>query len=339
MSGFKKASKKAARLRLALMGPSGSGKTFTALRVGCALGAKVAVVDTERGSASKYADRFTFDVMELDNFHPDNFVRAINDASAAGYDVLVIDSLSHAWNGKDGALEQVDKAAARSKSKNSFDAWREVTPMQTALVDTILRARCHVIVTMRSKQEYVLETNERGKQVPRKVGMAPVQRDGMEYEFDVIGDMDESKLVVTKSRCPALAKAVVNEPGEEFAATLKAWLSDGEQAPEPMREPAPQTPAAKPGTGRAESKVTHLPVAGRETPFDRMVADAKAQGIEWGELAPRIRQVTGKTKKADITEEDAKNILATFKQPPADEFDASDLPPEPPPPVEADVPH
>jgi hypothetical protein len=228
---FSKATKQQARLRLALIGPSGSGKTYTALRVACALGTKVAVVDTERGSASKYADRFNFDTLGLENFHPERYVEAIHAAEAAGYDVLVLDSLSHAWMGKDGALELVDSAAKRSKSANSFGAWREVTPLHNKLVDAILRSRCHVIATMRSKTEYVLESVN-GKQVPKKVGMAPVQRDGMEYEFDLVGDLDEATLVVTKSRCPALSKAVIPEPGEQLAKTLRDWLTDG-VAPQP----------------------------------------------------------------------------------------------------------
>lgn len=226
--GFKKATKKQAWLRLALIGPSGSGKTYTALNLAKHLGNKIAVIDTEHGSASKYADIFEFDVMELDSFHPQRYIDGIHEAQAAGYDVLIIDSLSHAWMGKDGALELVDRAAKRSQSNNTFFAWREVTPLHNALVEAILAARMHVIVTMRAKTEYVVETNEKGKQVPRKVGLAPVQRDGLEYEFDVVADMDlDNNMIVTKTRCSALAGAVIPKPGEEVANILKAWLSDG----------------------------------------------------------------------------------------------------------------
>lgn len=258
MSPFQKASKKQARLRMALIGPSGSGKTYTSLRVAKGLGGRVAVIDTERGSASKYADAFDFDVMELESFEPQKYVEAIKAAGDAGYDVLVIDSLTHAWSGKGGALEQVDKAAARSRSGNSFGAWREVTPIHNELVDAILRAKCHVIATMRVKQEYVLEVDERTKkQVPRKVGLAPVQRDGMEYEFDVVGDMDAAKLVISKTRCPAISKAVVDEPGEEFAATLRAWLTDGAPEPEAAREPKPAdvVPFPKPSPAELKARI------------------------------------------------------------------------------------
>lgn len=252
---FTPATKKQSRLRLALIGPSGSGKTFTACRIAKGLGGRVAVIDTERGSASKYADLFEFSTLELDRYDPDTFIQAIETADRAGFEVLVIDSLSHAWNGKGGILEQVDSIAARSQSKNSFSAWREAGPKQNRLVDAILKSRCHVIVTMRVTTEWVVEKDERtGKNAPRKVGLKPVQKEGMEYEFDVVGDLSDSQLVVSKSRCPALTRAVINEPGEELGRTLAAWLSDGKPAPlsiAPERQdvlPASQ-PDAKPASG------------------------------------------------------------------------------------------
>ena len=233
---FKKATKTQSRLRLALCGPAGSGKTYTALGIASELG-RVAVLDTERGSASKYADRFSFDVVELDDYHPQRYCDVIGEAARAGYDVLIIDSLTHAWSGKGGALDLKDKATARSRSGNSYTAWREVTPLHNELVDTILGADLHVIVTMRAKTEYVLEDNGKGGKTPRKVGMAPIQRDGMEYEFDVVGDMDWShNLVVSKTRCEELAGAVINKPGKELAETLAAWVGAGAPRPEPTKQ-------------------------------------------------------------------------------------------------------
>ena len=168
---FTKATRQHARLRMALIGPSGSGKTYTALTIATGLGQRIAVVDTERGSASKYAgDLFNFDVLELEQFSPRQYVQAIQAAAQAGYEVLVVDSLSHAWIGKGGALEMVDHVTARMKSSNSFAAWREVTPEHNALVDAILHSPCHVIATMRAKTEYLVEKDERtGKSGPRKV--------------------------------------------------------------------------------------------------------------------------------------------------------------------------
>lgn len=228
---FQVATKRAAKLRLALIGPSGSGKTYTALRIATALGGRIALLDTERGSASKYSDEFRFDAMELDSFHPQRYIDAIHEAEAAGYDVLIVDSLSHAWMGKDGALELVDRAAKR-QGGNKFTAWGDVTPLQQQLVDAMIGAKLHLIATVRSKMEYVQEKDDRGKTTIRKVGMQPVQRDGIEYEFDLVGDLDQSNtLVVSKSRCSALSGAVIEKPGPEIAATLRNWLSGEAAAP------------------------------------------------------------------------------------------------------------
>lgn len=227
---FQKATKKQAKGRMAIDGPSGSGKTYTALAVAGSLAptGKIAVIDTERGSASKYADLFDFDVCELDTFEPAGFIKAIREAEEAGYECLVIDSLSHAWSGTGGILEQNDKVAAKNRG-NSFAAWRETTPMHNTLVDAILGSSCHVITTMRTKTEWVMEEDDRGKKVPRKVGMAPVQRAGIEYEFDVVVDMDpEHRAVVSKSRCHALADEVIKNPGpEDLGKTFADWLTDG----------------------------------------------------------------------------------------------------------------
>lgn len=257
---FRKATKQQIRLRLALIGSSGSGKTYTALNIAKHLGGKVAVIDTERGSASKYADLFEFDALELQTFNPLTYVEAIKAAEQAGYQILVIDSLSHAWMGKEGALEQVDKIQKRSQSNNSFTAWRDVTPMHNALVDAILQCNCHIIATMRAKTEYVMEVNEKGKNVPRKIGIAPIQRDGLEYEFDVVADMDfDNNLIVSKTRCPALSGEIINKPGKEIAETLRAWLTDGEPAqPKPAAQTKPE-PSPKPSPEPANNTRPYLP--------------------------------------------------------------------------------
>ena len=253
---FQKATKKQAKLRLALIGPAGSGKTYSALTLATHLvpNGRIAVIDSERGSASKYADRFNFDVEELMTFHPQRYIQAINDAQTAGYDdVLIIDSLSHAWIGKDGALELVDRAAKRNTNGNSFAAWREVTPLHNALVDAMLAARLHIIVTLRSKMEHVMDKDEKGKPIVRKVGMQPIQRDGLEYEFDVVGDLDQDNtLVVSKTRCSDLSGADIPKPGKELAATLATWL-DGEPNIEPSGNTVKSTTVqTTPGNGHGK---------------------------------------------------------------------------------------
>jgi hypothetical protein len=223
---FRKATKCDAKLRLAVCGPSGSGKTYTLLKLAAELGGPIAVVDTERGSASKYADLFEFDVMELGCYNPLNLIEIIDAAAHAGYQVLCIDSLSHFWMGKDGELDQVDRAARRMQTPNSFAAWKHVTPIHHQLIDKIISAPLHVLVSLRSKTEWVLDRDDRtGKTAPRKVGLAPVMRDGIEYEFDVCGDMDqENTLLITKTRCSKLAGGIFQKPGKELADTLKEWV-------------------------------------------------------------------------------------------------------------------
>lgn len=242
MSLFQKAVKHGAKLRLALVGPSGSGKTYSSLAIASHLGERIAFIDTERGSARKYSDTFTFDVLELTSFAVQNFIAGIQDAAANGYDVLVIDSLSHAWSGKDGILEFVDERTAASKAKNAYTSgWRDATPLHNRLVDAILSADIHVIACMRSKTEYVLQDDGRGKKVPTKIGMQPIQREGMEFEFDVVADMDlDHNLIVSKTRCAALDQKLFNRPGADLAAVLNDWLS-GEPAPAPpVPTPVPQ---------------------------------------------------------------------------------------------------
>lgn len=238
---FQRAVKSQAKLRMAIIGPSGSGKTYTALTIALGLvgDGRIALVDTEHGSSKKYADDFSFDVMEMDPpFHPDRFTQAIEEAVKLGYSVIVLDSLSHAWNGTGGLLEIVDGFATKMKAKNTFAAWKDATPIQNRLIDSIVRNDIHIIATMRSKHEYVIEQIERDGRVtnmPRKIGTAPVQRDSFEYEFDIVADMDlEHNLIVSKTRCRALDGQVISKPTAKVAEVIKSWLSDG-VAPPPVK--------------------------------------------------------------------------------------------------------
>lgn len=317
---FVKATKKQSKLRLSLIGPSGSGKTYSALAIASHLGSKVAVIDTERGSASKYAGEFSFDTMALNNFHPQKYIDGIKEAQDAGYDVLVIDSLSHAWMGKDGALELVDKAAKRQQSQNTYTAWKEVTPLQNALVDAILQSNMHVIVTMRAKTEYVMETNERGKSVPRKIGMAPVQRDGMEYEFDVVADMDlDNNMIVSKSRCKDLNGLVVPKPGKNVADTLLNWLTDGAPIDAPDAAPAPESPASSPKPPQTTTEPTKpalpsLPTI-NEAQRKRLFAIAKQHGYTDEEIKTVLIHGYEIESSKAILVKDYDAIVETFSQP------------------------
>lgn len=238
MGLFTKAVKHDAKLRLAIAGPSGSGKTYSSLAIATGLGGPIALVDTEHGSASKYADIFDFDVAEMHApYHPDKYMAAIKAAAEAGYKVVILDSMSHAWSGDGGLLDLVEEAAKRMKSANSFAAWKDVTPIQNRFVEAIVAADIHIIGTMRSKQEYVQEKNDKGYTTIRKVGMAPVQREGFEYEFDVFFDMDaDNNAIVSKTRCPALTGQVIGKPGAQVAKILREWLGAG-QAPTAQETP------------------------------------------------------------------------------------------------------
>lgn len=228
---FKPATREASFARIALSGPSGSGKTYTALALATALSDKVAVIDTERGSASKYVglNGWKFDTVQPGAFSPLSLVDLLGEAAGAEYGCVVVDSLSHYWMGVDGMLEQVDR---RARGNNSFSGWKEVRPEERRMVDALVAFPGHVVVTMRVKTDYVLEENERGKSVPRKVGLKPEQREGLDYEFDVVGELDyDNTLTVVKSRIHTLAKAVIPLPGEDFAKQIADWLAEGDKVP------------------------------------------------------------------------------------------------------------
>lgn len=242
---FKKAVKFDAKGRVALVGPAGSGKSYTMLvlaRLLAGKDGKVAAIDTEHGSLSKYASLFDFDVIEMGSYSPENFTEALTVAEKAGYDVFCCDSLSHFWMGKDGALEFVDEKSLKLKDK--MGGWKEFRPHERAMVDRMIASPCHIICTMRTKTDYQ-EIEENGKKKRVKVGLAPVQRDGMEYEFDLVGYMDdENNLIVDKTRCPEFSGRAIKKPDAKALAPFQEWLK-GEQRPAveagtPKAEPSPQ---------------------------------------------------------------------------------------------------
>lgn len=225
MAGFKKATKSQARLRAAIFGPSGAGKTYSSLRIATGIGGRIAVIDTERGSASKYSDRFDFDVLELDDQSVDGYVDAIRLAAKEGYTVLVIDSLSHAWQ---TLLEEVEKLAKAKYRGNTWSAWSEGTPLQRKLVGAILGFPGHVLATMRSKTEWTTVDDGRGKKSPQRVGLAPEQGKNVEYEFDLLVEISTEHIAnVIKDRTGKFQDKLIDKPGEEFGEALAEWLSDG----------------------------------------------------------------------------------------------------------------
>ena len=240
---FKKATKQQSKLRFAIHGPSGSGKTRSALEIGRHLGSNIALIDTERGSASKYANVCPFDVSEVfDDYHPDRLFAALDEAAKGGYDVIIIDSMTHFWNGPGGLLELVDeevkKQKARGHKADTFAAWKPVDAVYRRVIQAILASPAHVIVTMRAKTEYEKVAGANGKTTVTKVGMAPEMRNQFEYEFDVEGMLSmDHDLLIGKTRCDALDEKVFRKPGKQVADILLAWLNDG--APAVAREATP----------------------------------------------------------------------------------------------------
>ena len=182
---LRKAERKQAKIKLAIQGGSGSGKTMSALLIACGLTgdwSKIALIDTENGSADLYAHLGDFNVLNLEPpFTPESYIEAIDTCIGAAMEVIIIDSTSHCW---DYLLQY-----HASLQGNSFTNWAKVTPRQKVFVDSILQCKCHVIATMRTKQDYVLNLKD-GKHVPEKVGLKAIQRDGVDYEFTLVFDLD-----------------------------------------------------------------------------------------------------------------------------------------------------
>jgi hypothetical protein len=221
MLQIKKAERQQKKAKIALIGPSGSGKTMSALRIANGLKGegRILLLDTERSSATLYGDVVDFDHANLPNFKYETFLEAIKQAAALKYSVLVIDSLSHAW---ESFLEAHETEAARTR--NSFTAWAKITPQYNALINAIVAFPGHCLVTMRAKTDYVME-EKNGKQTPRKVGLAAVMRPGSEYEFDVVATLDlDHNLFIEKTRFAPLDGQNIKKPGEEFGAQIRDWL-------------------------------------------------------------------------------------------------------------------
>ena len=243
---FEKAVRRKAKLRLALSGPSGSGKTLSALLLAKGIGGRIAVIDTERDSASLYAESVSvgggrkIDTPEFDSlnlsapYSPERYIDAIKAAADAGYSVLIIDSITHEWSGVGGCLELVDDIAKARFRGNSWSAWNEVTPRHRAFVDAILQSPIHVIVTMRSKTETAQQENQNGKKTVVKLGMKAEQRDGFEYEMSAVLDLthDGHFATATKDRTGLFMGQDPVVITAETGARLLAWLEHGAEEPQ-----------------------------------------------------------------------------------------------------------
>ena len=242
MSLFLKAERKKAKLRLGLCGPSGSGKTHSALLIASGLASEnIFLIDTERDSATleigKPGIPEFFHAPLYPPYTPARYQEYIRGAVNEGAELIIIDSLSHAWSGNGGVLDMHDKAAKAQRSGNSWAAWREVTPEHNALVDTILNTPCHVICTMRTKTAWEVSENEKGKKVPQKIGLKPEQREGMEYEFTSVLDLSLEGHIATSSKDrTSLFDGRHFVPNADTGKELIEWLNAGRDPLEISRE-------------------------------------------------------------------------------------------------------
>ncbi|WP_336936533.1 ATP-binding protein [Acinetobacter beijerinckii] len=223
---FKKAERKNAKLRLAIAGPTGSGKTFTALLLAKGIGGRIAVADTENSSAELYDDLVEFEHANIQPpYSPEKFIQVIKAAESAGFDTLILDSITHEWSGVGGCLELVDQLASTSFKGNSWGAWSQVTPRHRKFIDAMLQSSINIIVTMRSKME-TIQTNDNGKKRVEKVGMKAEQRDGIEYEFSTVLDLTHDNIAIaTKDRTRLFLEP--RQLNEGDGALLKQWLLSG----------------------------------------------------------------------------------------------------------------
>lgn len=339
---IRKAQRQQAKLRIGITGPSGSGKTMSALLLAKGLGGVVGIADTERRSADKYADHkllggFPFDVIEINApYEISKYMKAIKEFEANGEQVIILDSISHAWAGEGGLLDKQGKLEASGKFRNSFATWREITPEHNQFVDAMLHASAHLITTMRSKTEYVVETNDKGKQVPRKIGMAPIQREGLEYEMDIVFDLSPETNIATVSKDrTGLFHKQYFVISEDTGKQLAAWLNSGAEAlpaptkteamlddeiPDFDKKPEAKAPQEAPLTDQAKTYaelikgalfigeldneiMTHAPLMdrlGKELPAwrDRLLALIEQKRGEFVEAPPAPK--AKRTKKAVI---------------------------------------
>jgi hypothetical protein len=264
---FTKAERTQAKLRLALTGPSGSGKTYGALLIAKGLGGKVAVIDTEHKSASLYAGMQSmpeFDTLHLPPpYTPERFIEAIQSAEKAGYDTLIIDSITHEWSGSGGCLELNEQLANSRFRGNTWSAWNVTTPRHRQFLDTILHSSLHVIGTMRSKTETVQGEDKKVK----KLGMKSEQRDGTDYEFTTVLDIvhDGHYAVASKDRTGLFTDTDPAKITEDTGKQLLAWLNFGAvPLPDEPPPPPPTITDAPEFVGLSEDQQIDITAAARE---------------------------------------------------------------------------
>jgi hypothetical protein len=231
---LRQAQRKQAKIKMALQGASGTGKTYSALLLASGITEynKIAVIDTENHSADLYAHLGDYNVLQLSKpFTPERYIKAIEICEQAGMEVIIIDSITHEWDGSGGILDLHGNMAG-----NSFANWSKITPRHNAFVQKILESGCHIISTIRTKTDYTL-TDKNGKMVPEKVGLKGIQRDGIDFEFTIVFDLDiKHNAVASKDRTGLFMDKPESVITPEYGKRILQWCDAGVGIDEVIRQ-------------------------------------------------------------------------------------------------------
>lgn len=242
MTQIRKATRQKAKIRLGLSAVSGGGKTYSAILIAKGLAGsldKVAIIDTENGSADLYAHMGNYSVITLAApFPPEKYIQAIKECEEAGMEVIVIDSITHEWDGVGGLLEIHGKMTG-----NSYTNWSAITPRHQAFINAILQSPCHIITTVRRKQDYEMTKDNNGKVKVEKAGLKEVTREGFEYELTANLELDTNhNATVSKDRTGLFVGKPSFVPSEETGRMIKEWCESGTEAIKTVAIPPKQAP-------------------------------------------------------------------------------------------------
>lgn len=229
---LRKATRQKAKIRLGLSAVAGGGKTMSALKIAkglCGDWTKIGMIDTENGSGDLYCHLGDYNVLSLQApYSPEKYIEAIEACERAGMEVIIIDSITHEWDGKGGCLEIVDQLAQASTSKNSYIAWGKVTPRHQAFVEKILQSKCHIITTVRRKQDYEMSKDSNGKLKVEKAGLKEITREGFEYELTVNLELDHGHFATaSKDRTGLFSGKPEFIPSESTGQMIAEWCENG----------------------------------------------------------------------------------------------------------------
>lgn len=227
MANLRKATRQKAKIRLGLSAVSGGGKTMSALLIAFGMTgdwSKIALIDTENGSGDLYAHLGDYNVLPLQApYSPERYIECIKDCENAGMDVIIIDSISHEWDGNGGCLEIQEKLGGK------YQDWAKVTPRHQAFIQSIIESKCHIITTVRRKQDYEMSKDSSGKIKVEKAGLKEVTREGFEYELTANLEIDvRHNATASKDRTGLFADKPPFIPSVETGKMIIEWCENGE---------------------------------------------------------------------------------------------------------------